>query len=393
MQSVSFGIDQLLSSPRLIGQRVGLVTNDAARRARDSAVRSRVALQQAGFNLVRLFSPEHGLGASAADGAAVADGRDPLTALPVISLYGEHPRPARETLADLDAVLFDLPDIGARFYTYIWTMSHVLEACAEADVQFIVLDRPNPLGGELAAAEGPMLDTENFSSFVGRASIPVRHGLTMGEFAQLLNTEWKLNAKLQVVACSGWKRSMRWPDTGLPFVPTSPAIPDYETALLYPGICLFEATNLSAGRGTATPFQVIGAPWLNAKAIVENFHSAEVHGLSAAEFPFTPQQSAFAGIHCQGVRLRIEDEGCVRPVAAGLHLLAAVISSHGGDFQWANYPTAANPSGEGHFERLIGRAGIRNVVEECPPNLNQHIRCWTSTVGWAERTRRFLLYS
>jgi uncharacterized protein YbbC (DUF1343 family) len=393
MHRVHFGIDQLLDETGLVEGRVGLVTNDAARMARDSAMRSRVALQQAGFNLVRLFSPEHGLGASAADGATVAGGRDPLTDLPVVSLYGEHLRPATETLTDLDAVIFDLPDIGARFYTYIWTMSHVLEACAEAGVQFIVLDRPNPLGGELAAAEGPMLDTGRFSSFVGRASIPIRHSLTVGELARLLNAEWNLNAKLDVIPCAGWSRAIHWPDTGLPFVRTSPAIPSYQSALLYPGLCLFEATNLSAGRGTEFPFQVIGAPWLNANAIAGNFNSAEVHGLKAERIPFTPKQNPFAGIHCQGVRLRIEDEGCARPVAAGLHLLAAVISSHGGDFQWANYPTAANPSGEGHFERLIGRAGIRNVLEECPPDLARHIPQWTSTTGWVDRTNKFLLYT
>jgi uncharacterized protein YbbC (DUF1343 family) len=350
-------------------------------------------LRHAGFNLVRLFSPEHGLGANATDGAAVADGRDPLTGLPVISLYGKRLRPTRESLADLDAVLFDIPDIGTRFYTYIWTLSHVLEACAEAGVPFIVLDRPNPLGGNLAAAEGPMLDSEKFSSFVGRAAIPIRHSLTAGELAHLWNAEWKLDAKLRVIPCSGWHRLMHWPDTGLPFIQTSPAIPSYESALLYPGICLFEATNLSVGRGTEFPFQGIGAPWLNAQPIVDDINSRNLRGQVAEEFEFKPSQSPFAGIHCHGVRLRVTADNCARPVAAGLQLLAAVIRHNRREFRWANYPTAANPGGEGHFEHLIGRAGIREILEELPPNLDQHIEQWTCAAGWAERTKSFLLYA
>ncbi|HEY9170955.1 MAG TPA: exo-beta-N-acetylmuramidase NamZ domain-containing protein, partial [Verrucomicrobiae bacterium] len=176
-----FGVDQVLVTPGLLRGRIGLVTNDAARTALDVRVRSRVALQGAGFKLIRLFSPEHGLGADTDDGAPVRDGFDPLTGLPVVSLYGNKLRPPRASLADLDAVVFDIPDIGARFYTYIWTLSHVLEACAEAGVPLVVLDRPNPLGGDLAAAEGPILDVARYGSFVGRAAIPIRHSLTAGE--------------------------------------------------------------------------------------------------------------------------------------------------------------------------------------------------------------------
>lgn len=393
MSHTRFGVDQLTVEFALAGHRFGLLTNDAARTARDAARPGRVALQQAGINLVRLFAPEHGLEANARDGAAVADGVDHLTGLPVMSLYGERLRPAPEDLADLDAVILDLPDIGARFYTYLWTMSFMLEACAEAGVRLIVLDRPNPLGGDLAAAEGPILEVENCSSFVGRASIPIRHSLTMGELARLLNGEWHLNAKLEVIPCAGWKRSMRWPDTGLPFVPTSPAISSFESALLYPGLCLFEATNLSVGRGTELPFQIVGAPWLDAQSVAEDFNSRRVRGLVAEEFAVTPSQNPFAGTDCRGVRLHITDEKCARPVKAGLHLLAAVIRRHRCHFQWANYHTVANPGGEGHFERLIGRIGIREVLEESPSDLDQRIPRWTSATGWAERAKDWLLYA
>jgi len=393
MHRVHFGIDQLLDKTGLVEGRLGLVTNDAARTARDADLQSRVALRQAGFNLVRLFSPEHGLAANAADGAAVADGSDPLTGLPVVSLYGERIRPTRASLADLDAMLFDVPDVGARFYTYLWTLSHVLEACAETGVPIFVLDRPNPLGGKLAAAEGPILDPEKFSSFIGRAAIPIRHSLTVGELAQLWNAEWRLNAKLRVIPCSGWKRSMHWPDTGLPFNQTSPAIPSYESALLYPGLGLFEATTLSTGRGTDFPFQAIGAPWLNTQAILEDFNSSGIRGLTAEQNDFKPAQPPFASVQCHGVRLRINDHESTRPVAEGLQLLASVIRKNRRDFRWTNYPTAANPGGGGHFKKLIGRGGVREALEDGAPDLSEHIKNWTSTPGWVERTRSFLLYS
>ena len=393
MSHVLFGVDQLLAKPELVAGRLGMVTNHAARTAQDVRVASRVALLSAGFHLVRLFSPEHGLGVNASDGAAVSDGFDTLTGLPVVSLYGEQMRPPRETLAGLDAVLFDIPDIGARFYTYIWTLSHVLEACAEAELPLIVLDRPNPLGGEMAAAEGPILDAETYSTFVGRAAIPIRHSLTVGELARLWNAEWKLNAKLNVIPCSGWKRAMRWPDTNLPFVQTSPAISSYDSALLYPGLCLFEATNLSVGRGTELPFQAVGAPWLNAQAIAKDFDLPRLRGLTADPIDFTPAQPPFVGVHCHGVRLRTEDDESARPVAVGIHLLASVLRSHRQNFRWMNYPTAANPGGEDHFERLIGRAGIREMLEASPPDLEERVKDWTATPNWEERTEGHLLYS
>ena len=390
MSCVLFGIDQLLATPTLVPGRLGLVTNDAARPARDPRTTSRVALQRAGFQVARLFSPEHGLGATAPDGAAVGDSFDAATGLPIVSLYGERMRPARENLANLDALLFDIPDIGARFYTYIWTLSNLLEVCAEAGLPLTVLDRPNPLGGKLAAAEGPVLDVERFDSFVGRAAIPIRHSLTVGELAQLWNSEWKLSAKLQIVPCAGWKRSMHWPETALPFIQTSPAIPSYDSALLYPGLCLFEATNLSVGRGTHFPFQAVGAPWLNAERVAQDFSLPE---FVAEPIEFAPTQDRYARIVCQGVQLRVVDIEHARPVAAGLHLLAAVIRTHREEFRWANYPTAANPGGEGHFERLIGIAGIRKALEGHPPNLGDRINAWTAAPGWEVRTKRFLLYT
>ena len=392
MSHVCFGIDRLLAAPGSLQGRFGLVTNDAARLAADPERRSRVALQQVGFELVRLFSPEHGLTGSAPDGAAVADGLDPHTRLPVVSLYGEWMCPPRAALADLDGVLFDIPDIGTRFYTYIWTLWHVLEACAEIGVPLVVLDRPNPLGGELAAAEGPILDTEKLSSFVGRNAIPIRHALTVGELARLWNIERNLNVKLQVIPCAGWQRAMHWPDMGLPFVQTSPAITSYAAAMTYPGLCLFEATNLSVGRGTPNSFQTIGAPWLRAGDTAQQFNAQSLTGVTARPEIFTPASPPFAGVRCEAVRLMVTEAKQFRPVRAGLHLLATVMALHQETFHWASYPTAANPTGEGHFERLIGQADIREALAANPDDLGERIQAWTGVPGWAERVKDVLLY-
>lgn len=388
--AVAFGVDRVnpndLPAP---AARVGLVTNDAATTATDPARPARVTLRARGLNLVRLFGPEHGLTATAADGAKVGDGADPVTGLPVISLYGERVRPLPEQLADLDALLFDIPDAGARFYTYIWTLSHLLEACADAGKPLIVLDRPNPLGGRLEDAEGPMLDESFVSTFVGRWSIPVRHSLTAGELATLWNAERRIGCDLRVVRCEGWRREMHWPDTRLPFVPMSPAMRNYETALVYPGTCFLEGTNLSEGRGTDWPLRVVGAPWLEADATVDDLNALRLPGLRFSRFDFTPTARKFSGERCAGVRVDLVDAHAVRPVAMGLHLLAVVARRHRGRFEWLAYKTAVNRAGDGHFDRLVGVPGVRASVEGGSPD----IAALTRATGWADRVRPVLLYA
>jgi len=386
-----FGIDLLLADPpdALTRARVGLVTNDAAATSLASPggvlVPSRVALLRAGVKLVRLFSPEHGLGAAAPDGAPVGHGVDPLTALPVTSLYGATRRPTPAMLTEVDILLFDIPDIGCRYYTYIWTLSHVMEACAETGTPLWVLDRPNPLGGELAAAEGPMLDEAHVSSFVGRWSIPVRHSLTAGELARLWQRERGLDLALRVIPVAGWRRQDHWPGTGNPFLPPSPNMPSYETALLYPGTCLFEGTNLSEGRGTALPFRVVGAPWLDGWRLAHSFNALGLPGIRARGIHFVPSSGKHAGIHCQGVMLHPTDPARLRPVAGGLHLLAQILRQHPEEFAWLPYPSAANQPGFGHFDRLIGRLDIRETLAALPPDLGQRIQEWTQASGWRER--------
>src|SRR5690606_9085285 len=343
---VRFGVDRLAADARLVAgaKRLGLVTNDAARTAADASRLSRTALLDAGVPVVRLFSPEHGLNAAAPDGAGVAGGTDAVTGLPVVSLYGERMRPAPESLEGLDGVLVDLPDIGARCYTYAWTMTHVIDACAEAGLPVWILDRPNPLGGAPAGVEGPLLEQEH-RSFVGRHAIPLRHGLTLGELARLWQRERRPAADVRVIACEGWRRDQLWPDTGLPFVPTSPAIRRFDAALLYPGLCLFEATNLSVGRGTDVSFEAVGAPWLDAAAVAARLAAREPPGVGVTTAVFTPATEPYAGQRCEAVRIAVRQPARVRPVALGIALLADVAAHHRGTFSWARYPTAANPTG------------------------------------------------
>jgi uncharacterized protein YbbC (DUF1343 family) len=408
---VRFGVDQLLADRTRWGRwrRVGLVTNEAARPAADATQRSRVALLAAGVPVVRLFGPEHGLGGVAADGAAVADGCDPLTGVPVVSLYGAQLRPARAQLGDLDAVLFDIPDVGARFYTYAWTLWHLLHAAADAGVPVVVLDRPNPLGGVLAAAEGPLLE-DDCRSFVGESSIPVRHSLTLGELARLWQREAVPGVALSVVPCAGWDATRAWPATGVPWVPTSPAMPAWESARWYPGTCLLEGTSVSVGRGTPAPFAQVGAPWLDAAAVAE----AVAEALEAPEAgdmrarvrvrpaAFAPSEGPYAGERCAGVSLTLAPEDAdgawvarvLRPVWLGLALAGAIAERHPEDFAWGRYPTAANPSGDDHLARLVGRRDVgARLVSVRGAERRAAMAAWTAAPGWGARVAEVLLYA
>jgi uncharacterized protein YbbC (DUF1343 family) len=327
-----------------------MLTNDSARLAHRPDVASRSALLDAGVDITKLFSPEHGLRAVAADGTHVADGRDQLTGLGVTSLYGDRLAPTREQLDGVEAVIVDLPDAGARFYTYVWTMTHVLDACAAAGAPVIVLDRPNPIGGDMRDAEGPLLD-DDYHSLLGRAPFPIRHSLTIGEIAGVWQREHTPSLELRLVPCANWRRDMHWADTGLAFVPMSPALSSYETALCYPGICLFEATNVDVGRGTNRPFRQLSAAWLDAARVAEACADHErLRGLSLEAEGTT-------------LRLSIRDRRAIRPVRAGVTLLETIRRIHGEHFRWATYPTVANPSGEGHFERLAGTRSLRALID------------------------------
>ncbi|MFN8571090.1 MAG: DUF1343 domain-containing protein [Gemmatimonadaceae bacterium] len=390
--SIRFGCDRVAEEPgRWVGAgRYAMLTNDAATLAADPTCTARVALQRAGVSLVRLFSPEHGLEARGADGAVIEDALDPRTSLPVHSLYGVTFAPERRLLDDLDGVIIDLPDVGARFYTYLWCAYHTLLACAAAQTPVIVLDRPNPIGGVLDHAEGPMLDPMQ-ASYLGARVMPIRHSLTLGELMRLWRHERTPTADLRVVPCEGWVRSKLWPDTRLPFVRTSPAIANFASALCYPGTCLFEATNISVGRGTPWPFQWLGSPWLRSTEALSVLADAARAGVQFSTQRCSPDMAPYAGTSCNGVQWTVTDAHAIRPVATSLLVIGIIAQLHADHFRWARYPTAANPSGEEHFERLVGRQGIREALMAGVPS-PKTLKAWTSIDDWKGRVAPHLLY-
>ncbi|MDP9034693.1 MAG: DUF1343 domain-containing protein [Myxococcota bacterium] len=308
------GIDVLReeSFERLRGQRVGLITN-ASGRARDGTPTVDLLMNAPGVRLTALFAPEHGLNALAQ--GHVASSRDPHTGLPVYSLYGEALAPTAEALATLDTLVFDVQDVGTRFFTYAATMRRAMVAARDHDVRFVVLDRPNPIGGLDVA--GPVTVPPS-GSFVNYHSLPVRHGMTLGELAYLLNADDHLGVALSVVVMRGWRRSAYGDETGLPWVNPSPSLRSVEEAVLYPALGLLEATNLSVGRGTDAPFERFGAPWMDGKAVVAALEAEGLDGVAFAPETFTPDADRFAGLRCDGVHVRVLDRARFEPVMTGL---------------------------------------------------------------------------
>ena len=329
MASVKTGAQMLVEEGfrQLEGKRVGLIVNHTARV--DTAHLIDLVHAAPNVELTALFGPEHGLRGTAEDGVEVADGRDDRTGVPVYSLYGQTRKPTPEMLGDVEVLVFDIQDVGARFYTFISTMGLAMQAAAEAGLPFVVLDRPNPLGG--AYVSGFVLEPEH-TSFVGQYPIPIAHGLTVGELARMIQGEGLLpgleNLQLDIVEMEGWQRAMLWPETGLPWINTSPNIPGFETALVYPGACFFEATAASEGRGTETPFTLLGAPWADGQALADTLNAHALPGIRFEAAAFTPRPIEGMDTHpklegqpLQGIRHVVTDARTFRPVETGIHVL------------------------------------------------------------------------
>lgn len=391
MPKISFGIDHFLQTQQDKTKRWGLVTNDAVFTSDFIPVRQ--ALLNQGFQLVRLFSPEHGLQVIGADGALMAHHTDALTGLPVFSLYGDNLRPPSEVLQDLDGILFDLPDIGVRFYTYIWTLSYLMEACYEFQIPLIILDRPNPLSGNLNLVEGPMLEETQAASFIGRWSIPIRHSLTIGELAMFWQKERFDDAlDLTIYAVQNWKRQQFFQDLDVPFVPTSPAISSMETLLTYPVLGFLEGLNVSEGRGTAFPFRVGGAPWVDGLVLAKAFNDSDLDGVKVRPFSFVPSEGLYKNQNCQGIMLHVVDKQLFRPVYVGLYLVGLLKELYPEQLQWANYPTHVNKTGARHFDLLTGTPTVRGTLEGDLSQFFSQIRELTNVGDWWEKARGFLLY-
>jgi uncharacterized protein YbbC (DUF1343 family) len=296
----------------LSGARIGLLTNHTGV-TRDGRSSIRVLNFAANVEVVRLFSPEHSLSGKL-DVENIGDSQDASSGIPVVSLYGKVRRPTAAMLDDIDTIVFDIQDIGTRFYTYISTMGNAMIAAADNGVRFVVLDRPNPINGIDVA--GPVLD-DGLQSFTGFHTIAVRHGMTVGEIALLLKAELKLDLELQVVRISGWRRAQFFDDTGLTWINPSPNMRSLTEALLYPGIGLLETTNLSVGRGTATPFEVFGAPWLDGERFARELNALGLPGITFDAIEFTPDASKFSGEQCGGIRITISDRKKFEPLTTG----------------------------------------------------------------------------
>jgi uncharacterized protein YbbC (DUF1343 family) len=374
----------------LRGRRVGLVCNPTAV---DGRLRHAADLLHAlpGVTLAALFGPEHGVRGDAQYMAAVAGERDPGTGLPVHSLYGatrQSLQPAPEALAGLDALCFDIQDVGARYYTYQATMLLAMEAAARAGLAFVVLDRPNPIGGLLV--EGPAL-RPGFESFCGLHDLAPRHGLTVGELARLFVAERHLDLDLTVVACEGWRRAQGFRATGLPWVSPSPNMPTPETALVYPGTCLLEGTNLSEGRGTTRPFELLGAPWLDPARLAAALSAERLPGVRFRPASFTPTWDKHAGSRCHGVELHVHDAEAFRPVRTGLACVLHARSLAPERFRWR---TEAYEFVEGvpAFDLLCGSARERSAIEAGATLRDLAAGYAGEERAFARRRTRFLAY-
>jgi uncharacterized protein YbbC (DUF1343 family) len=381
-QHVLPGISVLLSERRdlLAGRRVGVLTGPSG--VLPDLTGSAEALLRAA-DVRALFGPEHGLLGAAAEGAHI--GADVhTTGVPIYSLYGANLAPTPEQLADLDVIVCDIQDIGCRFYTYAWTLVLLMQVAAKAGVAVIVADRPNPLGG---AVEGPGVEPGQ-RTLVGLHDVPIRHGLTLGELARLVDAELAIGCDLTVVRCRSWRRGDLWGATGLPWVAPSPNMPTPAAALVYPGTCLLEGISVSVGRGTAMPYEWLGAPWVDAPELAATLNAAALPGLRWRPIAFQPCRGPYAGAQCYGAQPHVVDAGTFRPVLSGLTLVAAI---------WRMGQQRSPESDKlswlvEHFDRLVGSPHVREAIEAgvAPAEL---------AAGWPayeqafhERAAPFLLY-
>ena len=380
--SVRPGIEVLLSDSLSLvrGRRAGLITNHTGR-DRNGTPSIDLLAEHPEVELVALFSPEHGIRGSAEAGVRVDDGVDERTGLPVHSLYGENRAPTAEMLDGIEVLLFDIQDIGTRYYTYLSTMALAMDAAGEHGIPFVVLDRPNPIGGD--PVQGNVLNP-SFSSFVGLYPMPMRHGLTAGEFARMAAGEFGVEVELSVAVVDGWERTMPFGETGIPWIAPSPNMPSVESALHYPGTCLFEGTPISVGRGTDRAFQLVGAPWLDGDALADRLNALGVADARFVAVRFTPESPGdgkFGGTEVGGVRLEADGPE-YDPTLAALALLAEIKAMSGDRWSWRT----------GHFDRLAGTDGLRAALDAGATYAELADGWGEGLAGYLVRREEYLLY-
>ncbi len=385
---VVLGSDRLLSSNRLDHRRVGLVCNPASIDRSFRHVADRVPAGR-DVTLAAVFGPQHGFRSDVQDDMIeTPHAHDATRRVPVYSLYSETREPTAEMLKAIDLLVVDLQDVGTRVYTYIYTVANCLRACRAHGVPVIVCDRPNPIGGD--AVEGPMLDSA-FASFVGQFPMPMRHGMTIGELARLFNEHFGVGAALDVIEMDGWQRSMYFDTTGLPWVLPSPNIPTLDSAIVYPGTVLLEGTNISEGRGTTRPFEIVGAPWIDADRFAARMNDAGLPGVYFRAAFFTPTFQKHAGQSCGGCQIHVTDRREFRPVTVAVTLLSELHRADPQRFAWREPPY--------EYERVKRPIDILSGSEELRRQIEAGVapteiaRGWESTVDEFRKVReRYLLY-
>lgn len=361
-KSVRLGLEKILNErlAALKNLRVGLVCNQASVNHRFQHAAD-LFQANAEINLVKLFGPQHGIRGDVQDNMVeTAHAIDPATGLPIYSLYSETREPTEEMLAGLDALVFDLQDVGCRVYTFIYTMANSMIACAKFGKKMFVLDRPNPIGG--VAVEGNTLE-KGHESFVGQFSIPMRHGLTVGEIAKLFNVEFGINCDLEVIPMDGWERADFFDETDAPWVMPSPNIPTADSTVVFPGTVFFEGTQVSEGRGTTRPFEIVGAPYIDARQYADALGSLNLSGVVFRPINFLPTFQKHAGKTCGGVFVHILDRQLFEPVITGLAMVKTVFDLYPAEFEWKNSPYEyvfdRNP-----FDVIAGTEKTRNQIEQ-----------------------------
>ncbi len=357
---VEHGVDRLIGAfPKVLeGKRVGLITNHTGHDSKRTPTIDLLAGRR-DMKLVALFAPEHGI-RGALQGRVNFE-RDEKTGLPVHSLYGETQKPTPAMLDSIDALVFDIQDVGVRQYTYISTLGHAMQAAAEKKIPIVVLDRPNPIGGTII--EGNIRE-DGLESFVGLYPIASRYGMTPGELAGMYNDFWKIGADLHVVKLSGWKRDLWMDKTDVPWTGPSPNLPTFEGVIHYPGTVFFEGTNVSEGRGSPAPFEMIGAPWINAQVLVDSMNFLRLPGVrfTPHTYAIAPTGRKFGGQTINGVKLHVTDRETYRPIATSMRLMAMIRKLHPNDFQWRGSRNAAGVESFS-LDRLTGSRRIRAAIE------------------------------
>lgn len=384
------GLEVLLESKLdlLDRARVGLIVHPASINSRYEHA-ANLFRQQKRINLTTLFGPQHGIRGETQDNMIEWQSfREMQTGLPAYSLYGETRRPTPEMLADVDALVFDLQDVGTRVYTFIYTMALAMEAARDSGKRFIVLDRPNPING--VQLEGNNLEPE-LTSFVGMFPIPMRHGMTVGELALMFNGEFGIGCDLEVIRMKGWRRAMWFEETGLPWVMPSPNMPTVDTSVVYPGSVLLEGATVSEGRGTTRPFEMIGAPYIDPKTLIEELGKAKLPGVIFRPVHFEPAFHKFAGQICGGLQIHVTDRNAFKPVLTGVAMISAIRRLYPNDFAWRQ-PPYEYVYDKLPFDVINGSSRLREQIEAEMP-LAEIEEGWSDdSHEFADRRREHLLY-